>query len=350
MYESIRQNPDIWSKFIGKDEDLMMHSSVDSFFDYDRCQLSDVLSPEVSRSLIDSGFEVVLPEEKKFAVCLTHDVDDIYPPLPHTLLSVLHSVKGANLGQLKKHALWRLNGKNSSPYLNFREIMDIEESYGAKSSFYFLTAEKDPRRFRYNIEDAESYMGEIVDRGCEVGLHGGYFSYASYDKLAEEKQKLENVLGKKVIGFRNHYLRFKMTDSWEILSKAGFRYDSTLGFNNAVGFRNGLCHPFRPFDVGGSKELDILEIPLVAMDAALFNCTASFKDAWELIKGILDTGEQYNGIITLLWHNSSFSTPFRKDWKNLYIKILDYCNQKNAWITSGEDIYRWWNNTYINYP
>jgi len=263
---------------------------------------------------------------------------------------MLHSIKSADLDQFKRHSLWRVDGKQQSPYLNFKEIMDIEESFGAKSSFYFLAAEKDPRRFRYNIEDAGSYMGDIVDRGWEVGLHGGYYSYDNYELVAQEKRRLEEALGKPVIGFRNHYLRLKISDSWEMLSKAGFKYDTTLGFNNVVGFRNGMCHPFRPCKAGERKALDILEIPLNIMDIALFEYAGSFRQAWEISKQILDAGEKHNGVITLLWHNNTYSSPHLKEWKKLYVKILDYCNQKNAWITSCGDIYEWWNNADVNYP
>ena len=348
MYESIKQHPYIWSRFTAKGDAFGQYSYVDSYCDLKHRDISEVLSPDVSRTFVENGLEIAFPEDRKFGVCLTHDIDDIYPPLHHTFLSMLYSVKGADLNQLKKHSLWRVNSKIPSPYLNFKEIMDIEEKFNAKSSFYFLTAEKDPRRFRYDIEDAGSYMGDIVDRGWEVGLHGGYYSYDKYENIAQEKRKLEAVLGKPVIGFRNHYLKLKINESWEMLSKAGFKYDTTLGFNNVVGFRNGMCHPFRPYAKG--KALDILEIPLNIMDIALFEYAGSFRQAWEISKQILDAGEKYNGIITLLWHNNTFSSPHLKEWRKLYEKILDYCNQKNAWITSCGDIYEWWNNADVDYP
>jgi peptidoglycan/xylan/chitin deacetylase (PgdA/CDA1 family) len=350
MYESIKQSPDIWDRFTYPGDEFKRYSCVDSYCDLERHDIRNILSPDVSRTFLENGLKVALPEEKRFGVCLTHDIDDIYPPLYHTLLSMFHSLKGADLYQLKKHSFWRFNGKQHSPYINFKEIMDIEEKFGAKSSFYFMTAEKDPVRFRYNIEDAQSYMGDIVDRGCEVGLHGGYYSYNNYENIVLEKQQLEAALGRSVIGFRNHYLRLKISESWEMLSRAGFKYDTTLGFNNVVGFRNGMCHPFRPCKAEDGRVLDILEIPLNIMDVALIGQAGSFRQAWEISKQILDTGEKYNGIITLLWHNNSFSSPYLKEWNKLYVKILDYCDQKNAWITSCGDIYEWWSNADIDYP
>jgi len=47
---------------------------------------------------------------------------------------------------------------------------------------------------------------------------------------------------------------------------------------------------------------------------------------------------QCNGVVTLLWHNKSFTG----DQKKFYEKILNYCAEKDAWMTSGEQISTWW--------
>jgi hypothetical protein len=111
-----------------------------------------------------------------------------------------------------------------------------------------------------------------------------------------------------------------------------------------IGFRNGMCHPFKPYNLDKNEAIDILELPLVIMDGALFSYAKSLDEAFEYSKRLIDTVENYNGVITLLWHNGPFSWPIRKNWKLLYEKILKYCYDKNAWMTSGEEIYNWWTN------
>lgn len=342
VYELLKQSPEIWDLFTRKKEYFPEKLDEHDRLFCDESDLKHAFEPAVSRYLVEHGMEVEFPENKTFAVCLTHDVDDIYPPLSHSLLSSAHCMKNLNFRDSAAQLLWKFRGKEHSPYLNLSEIMDLEARYGAKSSFYFITAEADIIRFRYNIEDVGNHLGNILDRGWEVGLHGGYYSYDTPEAIINEKRRLEDVLGKKVMGFRNHYLRFKTPDSWEILSDVGFKYDSTFGYNNSVGFRNGMCHPFRPYNLKEGREIEILEIPLVIMDAALFETAKSFEEAWECTKNLIDTTAKLNGVITLLWHNFVFGCSFRNDWVRLYEKVLQYCSEKGAWMTSGEEIYSMW--------
>ncbi|MDI3541378.1 MAG: hypothetical protein PWQ62_292 [Candidatus Methanomethylophilaceae archaeon] len=300
--------------------------------------------PMVSRHLINNGHGVTYQDDKHFAVCLTHDVDEVYPPRTHTLLSMIASLRKQDLSGIKKQIFWKLGGKENSPYWNFQEIMDLEEKYGAQSSFYFLAADSDIKRFRYNIEDLEDELGQIVDRGWEVGLHGGYYAYNDLNEITKEKKRLEKALGRKVIGYRNHYLRFKVPDSWEILEKAGFEYDTTLGYPDAVGFRNGMCHPFRPYNLCSKCEIKIVEVPMIIMDGTLFGSTRSDGEAWAMAKRLIDTVASCQGVLTLNWHTNNFNCPYRASWSRLYEKILRYCHEGGAWMSSTQNIVKWWCN------
>lgn len=346
MYNSLRLNPHIWDLFTKKEEYNSSKLDKHHRFIYSYSNHKNVLEPEVSKYLVNNRLQVEYPGNKKFAVCLTHDIDEIYPPLSHIILSSAYNIKNFDLCGIMNQFLWINKGQKHSPYINFKEIMDLEEKYNAKSSFYFITSEKDPLRFRYNIEDIEVELGNIIDRGFEVGLHGGYYSYNSLEAMCKEKKRLEGIIERKIVGYRNHYLRFSVPNTWELLSKAGFKYDSTFGYSDMVGFRNGMCHPFIPYNLNKNCHVDILEIPLTIMDLTLFGCTKSFYEAWTYAKKLIDSVEKYNGVITLLWHNNIFSSSYREKWKLMYEKILRYCFGKNAWMTNGEDIYNWWENGY----
>lgn len=335
--EILRQNQDLRDLLAFRNEPV--HNESDS-------GAGDMflLEPFLSDHLARNGLRIDYPEGKEFAVCLTHDVDDIYPPLRHTALSALHSAGRLDFKGMAGHLFWKARGK--SPYMNFQYIMDMEESYGAKSSFYFLATERDIRRFRYHIEDMEGGIGEITDRGFDVGLHGGYYAFDDQDAIVREKKRLEKVLNKRVIGYRNHYLKFRIPETWEYLANAGFRYDTTIGNNRAIGFKNGLCHPFKPFSEQSGKELDIIELPVVLADFTLLTAGLPPARVWEITKTLIDRVEKNHGVVTVLWHSDVFGAGFRRDWDRLYVKVLEYCRSKNAWMTSGNEVSEWVRKAY----
>lgn len=338
---AIGQSAALWDLYTLKEEYLRTdHGQYRSFYSSGQ---DHILEPAVSKHLAENGMQAEYPDQKKFAVCLTHDIDDIYPPLSHMAFSSISSVRKLEMRELAHQLTWKLRGKAHSPYRNFDEIMALEEQYGARSSFYAMATDRDIRRFRaYRVEDLESDLGSVVDKGWEVGLHGGYYAFDDLVEIKLEKDRLEKVLGKKVIGYRNHYLRFKLPETWKYLAEAGFEYDTTLGYSNALGYRNGMCHPFRPYDPILGQEISLCEIPLAIMDGTLFRYYHSIPEMWDAARSVIDAAERYNGVVTLLWHNNIFSSPYRKEWKKMYVKLLDYCHSKNAWMTSGKEVYELW--------
>jgi hypothetical protein len=180
----------------------------------------------------------------------------------------------------------------------------------------------------------------LLEKGAEIGLHGGHNAFNSIDQLINEKKRLERTLGKKVQGYRNHFLRFIIPDTWENLRGAGFLHDSTLGYPDCAGFRNGMCHPFRPYNLNKKRVIDIIEIPLIIMDWTLFGCMNLDVDtAWNLTKDLINKTEKNHGVITFLWHNDWFTSKIHAKF---YERILDFCAKKNAWMTNAGEIAAFW--------
>lgn len=345
MINKLRQNQELWDLFTKKEEYNPDFTDQYERFQYYLSSHKDIFQPNVSKFLIENGLKPEYPDEKKFAVCLTHDIDVVFSPRSHAYYGAIKSLMAGQMVNSVKMPFYRIN-KKWNPLWNFKDIIEIEEKFNAKSSFYFLALDPADQDYNYRIEDMEHELGYITDKGWEVGLHGGHESYNDLEDIIQRKQKLEKIIGEKVIGYRNHYLRFRVPDTWELLSKAGFKYDTTFGYADCAGFRNGMCHPFKPLNLMTNKTIDILEIPLTLMDCTLFGSymRLDYKKAWELTKQLIDTVENYNGVITILWHN----TFMQEDNLKFYKKILQYCSEKNAWITSVEEIFEWWNNNVKN--
>jgi len=290
------------------------------------------------------------PHGKKFAVCLTHDVDEIRKTYQYLTRS-LRCIKTRNFNCLKNQFITLLQKiRGREPYWTFEDIMSMEQKLGVRSTFFFLNEDAkvnvfDPHTWRhygrkFNIKDPKlvELIRTLHSGGWEVGLHGSFYSYKDLRKLKKEKGILEEVLGNRIRGIRQHNLNIIIPETWRYHEKIGLEYDTTLGFNDCVGFRWCTCFPFHPLDAKSKKTMKLLELPLVIEDIALF----SYSDPWEKFIEIVSEVERYGGVLTLLWHHSVFNCVEFPGWAEMYKKIIEYCKNKGAWITSAYEIVRWW--------
>ncbi|WP_342772107.1 MULTISPECIES: polysaccharide deacetylase family protein [unclassified Methanoculleus] len=333
MYDILQRDPEIWHLFTCAEEyDETFRDGYDRFPHY-MSGYREPFEPRASQYLAEQGYRPEYPDGQPFAVCLTHDIDTVYRSTLSKGYATLSSMKNGDFAKALANA--RQIRSKKLPLCNFREIMALEEQYGARSSFYFLSLAPGDQDYAYDVRELEGEIGRIADAGWEVGLHGGHRAYCDPEALTTEKQRLEAVLGRPVVGYRNHYLRFRVPETWEHLSRAGFRYDTTFGYADCAGFRNGMCHPFKPYDRRAGREIDILEIPLAIMDGTLDRyMRLDAGKAWEVARRLIDATERCHGVITILWHN----TYMEGERVKLYEKVLGYCREKGAWMTSGEEI------------
>ncbi len=275
------------------------------------------------------------PNGKKFAICLTHDVDRV----KKTYQYFTHLVKTH-----RSYHFLSLFQKNE-PYWNFEKIIEIENKYEVKSTFFFMNETKkielsNLSMRRYNIH--ESKLVDIIQKlnksGWEIGLHGSYNSYKNKDMLAKEKRGLEEIIGDEVTGIRQHYLNLEIPKTWKIQEEVGFKYDTTFGFQDKIGFRSRKYYPFYPFD-----DSSFLEIPLAIMDVLLFKNAKNMEEAWKKCKELINITEKKGGILTVLWHQRVFNEKEFPGWSRIYEKIIKVCKEMDAWITTAKDIAEWWN-------
>jgi hypothetical protein len=290
------------------------------------------------------------PEGKPCAICLTHDVDEVkktYQWFTYPLKLIIRGNFGAILPQFRSF-FQKLRG--NEPYWTFNEVIRIEGAKGVRSSFYFLKETGKVRLFdrkswhhygrRYDLNDKQvrELLRELYSKEWEVGLHGSFYSYINPEILCREKEALEHSLGKSVIGGRQHNLNLKIPETWLNQERVGLLYDTTLGYNDCLGFRWGISYPFRPFYAEDKRSLNIVQIPLAIEDLPYFRC----QQPWNEFLKIFNHVEVTNGLLTLLWHHSVFNENEFPGWASEYVKIIDYCKKQNAWIGSGKQIYDWW--------
>src|SRR5262249_6514693 len=119
------------------------------------------------------------------------------------------------------------------------------------------------RAAAYEVSDLEKVVAVLQQNGNEVGVHG-IDAWHSVEKGRNEAAKIAKTINRPPMGIRMHWL---LQDSKTpfVLEESGFAYDSTAGYNEFLGYRNGTSQVFRPLGTS-----NLLELPLHIQDGALF--------------------------------------------------------------------------------
>ncbi|MBN2790381.1 MAG: polysaccharide deacetylase family protein [Candidatus Delongbacteria bacterium] len=251
-------------------------------------------------------------------ITLTSDIDD------YRKFSNFNIFKKLVGDILKRHSLkmfyqnfrdfcMKILINSKDPYNTFEELIQISEFTTEKPVFFIPVAEKSIYDSGWFADQDFSKTAELIlENGGEIGLHYGYDSMSSLDNILSEKELLEKKLNIKVDSVRAHFLRFDVEISFDLLQKAGFKNEYSLGYSRYAGFRCGTSYPFRPWNFKERKPYDIIEHPLIVMDATLNSHIKMNKteiiDEIKKYKHIIDA---YGGDLILLLHNSSPEFVFK---------------------------------------
>ena len=317
--------------------------------------------------LANGGQKPAWPDKKPFAVCMTHDVDLVSL---YSLRQSLRSRKAQllNSGVFQKVrslaglgidlARLGIRAKQKDPLHCYERWLKAEKECGAHSTFFFwpglsAVTKRHHTDCAYELYDSVIFdnqkctvaemMREINRQGWEIGLHPSWYSFDDVDELKRQKEALEKALNHDIVSIRQHFLHYDIRVTPAVHAKAGFKYDSTLGFNDNVGFRFGTSYPWYLYDLKAEKQLPIKEIPLIMQDGAMLNPAKGMRldkdTAFQYLKQIAEAVEKVGGVLTLLWHPYYIIKP---EWWDLYLRTLNYLKKKNAWFGSVREVGEVW--------
>jgi hypothetical protein len=157
-----------------------------------------------------------------------------------------------------------------------------------------------------------------------IGIHPSFASNHQLEKIKIEKERLEKISGKKISYSRQHFLKLTFPHTYRNLLAVGITDDFTMGYADAIGFRAGICTPFRWYDLERETETHLTIHPFAVMDGTLNNyLKLSPTLAIEKTKEIINKVKQVNGKFIFIWHNETLSDWKEwKGWKNVYEEII----------------------------
>jgi peptidoglycan/xylan/chitin deacetylase (PgdA/CDA1 family) len=220
----------------------------------------------------------------KRALIVTHDVD--WP---------LHGPGSAHVlarqNRFAPEIVRKVINEGFNPYFGVPKIMEIEEKFGIRSTFFFRPKYDDGSEVR----EYENTIRSLLSYGWEVGLHCN--STSTLEEVASEKKLLEKAVGQPVYGSRVHYLKVS-ENTFINLAASGIKYDSSLSFDKTQ---------IDPRNTGYLVKNSLVVFPVTFMDAYLFTYMGLTEETIvpfvvKAIEKLVTSGVQ---IMTLLWHDNS---------------------------------------------
>jgi len=276
------------------------------------------------------------PNNSKFCVIVTHDVDMIYRSIRGSLkLLLIKDVPGGLRGLYD--SIRSSLGFINNPYDKIQDWIDLENEYGIKSTYFIFAGKRtnnlDPK---YKIGDLKQSLNLITQSGHELALHTGIDCHKG-KYIKESKAELTHACQTEIYGMRPHYLSAFAPLYWHSAAENRMQYTSCLGFDEDMGFYNGINLPFMPFDIEKNSPIDIVEIPIAVMDCGLMgggkkNCEKSIQKGINFIKKIKDTG----GVLVLDWHQRTMYSHDYPGWVDVFKGLVDYAQKNGACFCTME--------------
>ena len=317
--------------------------------------------------ILEAGIPLIeippTPAGHSFLACLTHDIDFVgirNHKFDHTMWGFIYR---ATLGAVRNFVRGRLSldrllrnwlAVASLPFVYagwakdfwepFEWYLDVETGLPAT---YFLipfkrrSGENVPgrdasrRAAAYDVSELSEQTTALRNRGCELGVHG-IDSWHSADKGRSELARIAVVTGDSATGVRIHWL-LRDANTPAVLERAGYAYDSTVGYNETVGYRAGTGQVFRPL---GAKTL--LELPLHIQDGALFypqRLDLPEAEAEKRCRALIENAIKFGGVLTLLWHDRSHAPE--RYWGDSYIRLLRTLKATDCWFGTAGQVVDW---------
>ena len=263
---------------------------------------------------------------RKYTTLATHDVDR--PFLWNSTLGKIRSIGASLLIRRNKEEI-KLRAQNivtgTDPFDTFDLLMDMSESIGEKAYFFFMAGGETEFDNFYQLGEQAviDLIKRIKERNHCIGIHPSYNTYNNTEMLSSEIDALKMATGMEVTASRQHYLRFDTSSTWNNLEDADVRWDSTMGYPDEAGFRSGVCYTYPLYDIYNRKQLNLLEKPLIVMDATLLRYEKlQIEQALSRVENLQKEVHRYQGEFVFLWHNSSFNSQewigFDEVYKSMY--------------------------------
>ncbi len=296
------------------------------------------------------------PDGKRWAVVLTHDTDAVrIGALAEMATNVGKALLRRDPVSIEMIQLGLKHGRavTGNPLWGFPLWRDFERARGMRSAHYLFASMPGRKR---DLNDCKSsvldpatdwaLLRSMADEGWEFGLHPPIGAKDDIDVFLWCKRALEAKLGRPIVGLRHHYWALDWRRphlTYRKHENVGFRYDASIAWRDSTGFRAGTALPFRPFDPGRARPLDLIVLPTSLMDRHVLEHPGvpdPARGAAELFAAVRGVG----GLAVLDWHTETACDRLRypRFLSSLGEFLAPVLADDSAWIATPWQVAKHW--------
>ncbi len=193
-------------------------------------------------------------------------------------------------------------------------------------AYYFIQVGKYgkwDKNINIKNRDFIKIIHQIKAQGHLIGIHPSYDSFLNQNTIKQELNSLQKVIQQPILHSRQHFLRFKLPETYKDLLHLGIQFEHSMGYSEINGFRAATGSSFYWFNLITNESTELLLVPFVWMDVACkqflkMNHIEAEKEALKL-KSIC---YEYNTDFCFVYHNESLSK--HRGWEN-WRKVFESC-------------------------
>jgi len=219
-----------------------------------------------------------------------------------------------------------LRGNQQDPYDAYQWMDALHEKYNLNPVFFFHTGQVN-NKYDKNISTNNRQLQHLIRSNAskyKTGLHPSWHSGDASDVFQKEKNTLEKISGSNVDSSRQHFIRFKLPDTFRNLLQHGITNEFSIGYGSINGFRASVTTPFYWYDLQKEEQTELLLYPFCFMDAnSFFEQKLSPEQAFDELMQYYRIIKSVNGTMITIWHNTFLGTDkLFEGWRETYAKFI----------------------------
>ncbi len=282
------------------------------------------------KKIILSKYPELKSIESKYRYISTIDVDNAWAfkhkGFMRTAGAFAKALFYGNFTDIKERA-GTLFAKKPDPYDTFESLLAIQKEYKLEVIYFFLLGnygvnDKNISANNFSFQSLIKHLGDYA----ETGIHPSFGSNESVQQVKIEISRLSHITHRNITKSRQHFLKLHLPETYKNLITCGVQEDYTMGYASQIGFRAGVCTPFKWYDLDAEQVTPLTVYPFCVMDATLnFYMKLNPNEALEKCIEIINEIKKVNGTCITLWHNETIANwRLWKNWENVYKEVVKF--------------------------